>query len=522
MTFTLGFKALAYPASSSPSLLPCSLAFRCDAAAEQATVLLVATVQTTQGAQTFALQCDADKLRAASLSRGNSQLLQPQLDGLLRHQDNKQPDVKTLALEFERPCPLWCARSEADAFVPKAGSEQAFQQLVSLAKATSIHVVFDYKFVARPYQTMFRAFSKAAPGLRGFPVDHLLAARDLRRASWDVFGPSDATGVPPPAYDNARKRPRQSSSGTGSPHQSPKRLAPQSPSESHTSDQTVPLSPAAAAAIEKALRASPAFDYQSTAINAAVAQQLPAALKDALPTLLRDIMPTLFAGSPSQSNHSTPRTSFRSSSVEPSPPSPVDPSRTSFDQTTPSQEKLPKLSPLARTLLPHLALHLNRQFRTHERRLLKRFTTLLEAETSLIAHESADLLDELEEAKAELSLLREDAISELVKETSTVLERGREEGVELADGVGERLLTVWGEACEHVDRVGKWEVKKMVRREVARWNRAKARRGIRKGVGVGGETKRAGARLLGRRRETQGEWEDVDVFYDSDDLDLDM
>lgn len=214
MNFNLDFKALAYPASNLPdpvSPCHCSLVFRCDAASKKATVLLVVRTPTAQDTQSFVLQYDADKLLSGtvSLSSGSTHIPRPQLDELMRDKHNKHSDIKTLALSLEQPCLLWCP--DCPSFSPKPGCESAFRQFVALAKANTIHIVFDYKHLRKEHQGMFRAFSKAARGLVGYPVAASLIEQGLRRASWDIFSPVDIVEAPP-AYEGSRKRPRQGES----------------------------------------------------------------------------------------------------------------------------------------------------------------------------------------------------------------------------------------------------------------------------------------------------------------------
>lgn len=213
MSLNIGFKALAYSASnlSDPiSPCPCSLVFRCDDAAKQATVLVTTTIPTAHGSQTFFLQYDADKLfaGAVSLSSGNNYVARSQLDELLRDKTSKKrSDIKTLVLSVSQPCPIWCPHSQLS-FACKPGFELSFRQFVDLTIATTIHIVFDYKYLQKQHQGMFRAFGKAAKDLAGYPVEGFLTKLGLRKASWEVFGPVNATGAPP-AYENSRKRPRQ-------------------------------------------------------------------------------------------------------------------------------------------------------------------------------------------------------------------------------------------------------------------------------------------------------------------------
>lgn len=215
MNFNLDFKALAYPASNlsvdkpvSPSL--CSLVFRCDDS-KLATLLLVARIPTAHGTESqFVLQYDADTLMpyAVKLSTGNGHITQSQLDKILpvKGKGKKRPDIKTLDLSIQGPSPLWCSASDPS-FSPKPGCEPAFQALVDLAKATTVHVVLDYSHVRKKYQGMFKAFSRATRGLVGYPVEALLVEQGLRKASWEVFAPTEAAGAPP-AYEGSRNRKR--------------------------------------------------------------------------------------------------------------------------------------------------------------------------------------------------------------------------------------------------------------------------------------------------------------------------
>ncbi|KAF9691090.1 hypothetical protein EKO04_010925 [Ascochyta lentis] len=491
MNFNLDFKALAYPASNlSKPVSPChcSLVFRCDDASKQATILLVAKIPTTHDTQTFVLQYDADNLLSGtvSLSSGNNLLPRLQLDDLLRDNVNKHFDIKTLALSIQQPCPLWC--TEAQSFSPSPGCEPAFRQFVDLAKSTTIHIVFDYKYIRKEHQGKFKAFSKVAKGLVGYPVEEHLKKQGLRKASWGVFVPTDAVGAPP-AYETSstRKRPRQTSPSSSC--HSPKRFAPQSPTESHSSEKTVPFSPVTAAeALGKALReTSSEFDFQTEAINVAVAKHL----DTVLPTLLPTILKTLLIGA-TKSNHSSPATSF-----------------TSIDSHGNRHPKLPPLTPLGKTLIPHLCTHLAEQYQQYQAQQLQKFEklvndTLDQLEDSAYdtrARETAEFMGEMEEHKAEVGLLKSDAIKDLWRETEDVFARGKEEGWALGEDINERLSGL----CDEIDRVKRVRLKKMVVSEVSRQKRR--RRGVPKGVGrrlVRGEQ-----RLLGRMRDAEDvEWVD--------------
>ncbi|USP74906.1 hypothetical protein yc1106_02180 [Curvularia clavata] len=479
--FNLGFKALAYPA---PNVLDpvspcqCSLIFRCDDASKQATVLLVLRIPTTHDIQLFVLQYDADKLLSGtvSLTSGNSYIPRPQLDELLRNKDNKHWDVKTLALSVDDSCPLWCP--DARSFGPKPGCESAFRQFVELTKASTIHIVFDYKHVRKERQGMFKAFSKAARGLVGYPVDGSLAKQGLRRASWEVFYPIDTIEAPP-AYDSCPS--------LSSPSHSPKRFAPQSPAKSHTSETTVPLSPAAAEALAKDfIYASPGIDYQTEAINAAVSKQLPAYLEKALPGVVQ----SLLAGVPSS----------RSSS----------PSFTSGDYLGNKYPKLPPLTSLGKAWIPHLRIHLAQQFQQYQAHQLQQFEKIVDKRLNELwndaydarAHETAELMNEMEEYKADMSLLKQDTIKDLGSELEDLFTRCREEKRALSDNINEQL----SELHHEIHTLKRLKSQKMIAREFSK--RKRRRTGLSKGMGK--RLARGDKRLLGRRREAEeAEWVDI-------------
>jgi hypothetical protein len=214
------FKALAYPAPTLPdsahvypvSPCVCYPVFRCDDS-KLATLLLVATIPTAQGAESqFVLQYDAHDLipSAVKLSSGIGRLTQPQLAEILpvTAKPKARPDIKTLDLSIKDSSPLWCPATNPS-FGPKPGCEPQFQALVDLARATTIHIVLEYSHVRKEYQGMFKAFSKASRSLVGYPVAAKLVEQGLRKASWEVFTPTQVAGAPP-AYEGSRtrKRPR--------------------------------------------------------------------------------------------------------------------------------------------------------------------------------------------------------------------------------------------------------------------------------------------------------------------------
>ncbi|KAF9690391.1 hypothetical protein EKO04_011606 [Ascochyta lentis] len=533
MNFNLDFKALAYAAwnlsdAEPVSPCPCSLVFRCDDA-KLATLLLAVTLPTAHGTDdTFVLQYDADELvpYTVRLTNGNAHITPSQLDAVVpvKGKGKTRPDIKTLDLSIKHPCPLWCP-AQITACSPKPGYESAFQQLAHVAKATRLHIVFDYKQLRKERHSMFKAFSKAVKGLVGYPVDALLIKQGLRKASWEVFAPTEPAGAPP-AYEGSRvrKRPRQGS--PSSPIQPSRCWTPKSPTESHTSEKTIPFSPDAAAtaferarlhhqtdvihaAIEKQLPAhldkvtalqAEAIDaavarqllayfgeaQHTEAVDAAVGRQLDTALQARLPDAIEDVLI-------SKDVCSSPASSFAS-----------------LDSRGHRYPKLPALTRVGRTMLPHLRTHLTDQFKLYQQQQLLRFEKLVDTKYSEVETAAYDdrveaqgeFETEMEEHKADISLLQKDSIDNLWREGDKVLEQGRALCLAFGEDINEQLFGL----CDKIDRLNRYALRKMVVAEVSRQQRRK------KGVprGWGRNMLKGEQRLLGRRRRgAEDEWADI-------------
>ncbi|KAH6625102.1 hypothetical protein C7974DRAFT_424829 [Boeremia exigua] len=524
MNLNLDFKALAYPASTSSdpvSPCSCSLVFRCDAVSRQATVLLVARISTRCDTQVYALQYDANNLQCgtARLSSGHN-LPQPQSHDLLRDRSNKHLDIKTLSFDLVQQCPLWCP--DAGAFGP-APNPELVHPIFELAKATSINVVFDYKRLRKEHQGMFRAFSKAARGLRGYPCEELLTDQGLRKASLEVLSPVVTTGAPPP-YDRSRQRQRLT---TPSPPKSPP-LEPavlQSPTGSHSSEKTIPFSPAAAESLERALgQVSPAFDFQTAAINAAVRQQISAYLdqhqaetikaalnreplsdvinaavskylEENLPTILPQSLERIIAG-PLKPLLGSPVTSFRS-----------------FDSVGNWYPKLPPLTQVGKILIPHLRTHLAEQFRrdlarreqSFEKTLAKRMSEVESDVQGACEEEREKLLEDIGDQQADFALLKTDVMTDLENEIDVLFKQKLENFEDLINDMEDRMCDACTETCIKFNTVG---LQRLIAHEVRRYERRKRmKKGVHRGVGkmIRGGTKR----LLGKRRRSEdADWVD--------------
>lgn len=117
------------------------------------------------------------------------------------------------------------------------------------------------------------------------------------------------------------------------------------------------------------------------------------------------------------------------------------------------------------------------------------------------------MLDEIEDYKSEMHILREDTLDDFRKEIDEAFTQGRQEGITLADFLSERLQWVFGEVCGTIDGLKKMGLKRMVAREVRTYQRG--RRSVPKGLGKMKRWEKGGRAMLGRRREAEEvEWVD--------------
>ena len=117
------------------------------------------------------------------------------------------------------------------------------------------------------------------------------------------------------------------------------------------------------------------------------------------------------------------------------------------------------------------------------------------------AQETAEIVDEVEDHKASMSLLKEDTIEDVTRQANDVLARAKEKSLALGDDMSHRL----SEICDTIEKVKSVKLRKMVALEVSRQKRR--RMGVSKGVGK--KLVRSNGRLLGKRKmEEVVEWLD--------------
>lgn len=154
-------------------------------------------------------------------------------------------------------------------------------------------------------------------------------------------------------------------------------------------------------------------------------------------------------------------------------------------------------------MLPHLQTHLTDQFKLYQQQQLQRFEKMVDTKYSDVERAAYDdrvqahleFDTEMEEHKAEISLLMKDTVDDLWQEGDKILEQGRAVCLAFGEDINEQLFGI----CDRIDRLNRNALRKMVVAEVSRQRRRK--KGISKGVGR--KLLRGEHRLLGRRREVE-------------------
>lgn len=390
--------------TSEPLSLPCSMRIFYDQPCKQVTIALRTSLVLYgyTGEQTFIAQIDADNLLPGSTAVDSATIhLRDEQRSILAR--NADPKITTLSLNLTRPCPLWCPRADILVPVPEPSAIASFNELVALAKATTVHIVFDYKWLHKDAQTAFRRLAKGKERLHSYPLEKFYA-KPLKRRDWTIFTPPDDISTPPPGpAEPSNKRPRQTSISTS--------LSP--PSKRKVLGKAQP--PSHAASPTECASSPPAYpkdndededegDFQQQAITRVVRRHLPTILKDILPDVIAKALPPLLA------LHSSLASSFDSS----------------HDSQTPD------LTPLGASLVPHILAHIEPQLlKINARALSSAFRRREEA--------ALEFEEDFEYHKADLIQIREDAIDDLQREATDALHLVKEKGTDWADEFAEEV-----------------------------------------------------------------------------------
>ncbi|KAJ4985465.1 hypothetical protein SVAN01_09030 [Stagonosporopsis vannaccii] len=387
--------------TSEPLSLSCSMRIFYNQARKQFTLALRTSLllHGAVGEQTFIAQYDADNLlpNTTALDSTTIHVRGEHRTAIARNAD---PLISTLSLSVRQPSPLWCPRLEALAPQAESKSVASFNELVELAKATTVHVVFDHKWLHKDTQTALQRLVKGKERLTGYPLDKHYA-KSLRQKDWTIFGPTCAGFVPPTAAEPSNKRPRQGSV-SASPSPPPKRKVlgkAQSPGQAASPTDCASSPPAYADEEDEQ-------DFQSQAIGRAVKRHLPAILKRVLPEILPEILPTL------------PTLLTLPSTF------------TSFDSSRTSQ--VPELTPIGASFVPHILAHIQPQ-------LLKLHTQALSSAFHRQEEAALEFEEDFEFHKAELMQIRDDGIDDLQREATDALHLAKEKGTDWAEELAEQV-----------------------------------------------------------------------------------
>ena len=160
-------------------------------------------------------------------------------------------------------------------------------------------------------------------------------------------------------------------------------------------------------------------------------------------------------------------------------------------------------------MLSHLRFHLTLQFQQYQADQMQHFEQLLDKKLlgfqdyvyDVRAQETAEMVEEVEEHKASMSILKEDTIEDVQRQIDDLFARAKEKSLALGDDMIEGL----SELCDSIEKVKRVRLRKMVAVEVSKQKRR--RMGVSKGVGR--KQVRGNQRLLGKRkREEVVEWID--------------
>ncbi len=206
----LCISALAYTTLDVASQISCTFRVRYRRDRSHATISLRTStpIHGFDDEQTFTLLYDADNLvpgttflRPATLS-----VQQAQLARIARHGN---PQLTTVSVNLKKPCSIWCP-AYSSSIAPKAGFDAPFHQLVTFARATEVHILFDLKWLHRDKREQFQSLLRQPERYTGFPIDYS-NAKGCRLADWSVFSPIEDPSLEAlPSYAEAsKKRSRQ-------------------------------------------------------------------------------------------------------------------------------------------------------------------------------------------------------------------------------------------------------------------------------------------------------------------------
>jgi hypothetical protein len=202
--------ALACSTSDVAWQLSCSLLVKHREGSMRATISLQFSIpiQGFDEEQTFTCLYNADNLVPNKISLQDPIII-PSHAQLVEIARPGNFQLKTLSLNIRTPCPIWCP-AFSGSIASKDGFDAPFHQLVNLAKATEILVLFDLNWLNPNKKEQLQRLITHIEEFDGFPIDED-NAKGRRLADWSVFSPiEDALPEALPSYFEAsQKRSRQ-------------------------------------------------------------------------------------------------------------------------------------------------------------------------------------------------------------------------------------------------------------------------------------------------------------------------
>lgn len=514
-----GFPVLAY-LTSHPLTLSCTLRIQHHEPRKQATLMLRTCValcgahcgDDEQGGdeeQAFVVQYDADNLvYDARLAAPTVDMPPTRLSSIVRAgtDDSDDTQMQTLTLHLARHGPLWCPDRDVLLPKPEPAHVELFNELTQLAKAKTVHLVFDRSWLSLAQQVPLQRIIKGKEALTGFPVAEYYC-RAYRRADWTVFAPAPAAG---PSNKRARRgeTPQQQSTCPSQADTRPVSSPPTTPPpyKRQLVDPALAGSPTEVATSPPSPRSelsTSETDFQTRAITAVVQRLLPDILKQLLPEVLPEVLsgvlpktlsgllPSLFALPPSFTSHASDTSSSSSSSEKrrASPASHTPQTSQTYPQALASIPPHRTLTPLANTLLPHLVAHLTPQLSKLHNASTKKW----------IDRAALEFQEDAEQHRLELQELVEEGVGELVTQSGYALDEVRAQlhdvAVQAADIVGDDVRDEVEKYGQEAAKKVRWEIDviRKAAEERTKIQRAERRTGKGKGGYRGVGCRRGGA-----------------------------
>lgn len=190
-----GIPVVAYESLNKQVAPPCNLFIRYAPDEKELTFRLQFEFE---GDQSYGLLYHADNLgRQTALLKAKMRLPDSATAQLARNKSHS-PDVKHLFLSLKQTCAIQCGRNQAIT-VPKPENEQSYRAFLDLARATTVNILFDYKWMA-DCVSLSHVLNELAE-LHGFPVNE----KQVQIVEWASLALEDT--VPclvsedqPPAY----------------------------------------------------------------------------------------------------------------------------------------------------------------------------------------------------------------------------------------------------------------------------------------------------------------------------------